>query len=90
MSALDDWVVAVCAELGLPPDAVPVSTVLDVARDVAHQVVRPGAPVTAYLLGLAAAHGTDPALAAERISALAANWPQPTAAPSQTIAPEHT
>jgi hypothetical protein len=48
--------------------------VLDVARDVAHQVLRPGAPVTAYLLGVAVGRGADPAEAADRISALALNW----------------
>ena len=50
---MDDWVTAACAELGLDPAEVPVPAVLDLARDVAHQVVRPGAPVTAYLLGVA-------------------------------------
>ena len=44
---------AACAELGLDPAEVSVPTVLDLARDVAHQVLRPGAPVTAYLLGVA-------------------------------------
>ncbi|MEU7714827.1 DUF6457 domain-containing protein [Micromonospora chalcea] len=75
MTVLDDWVTAVCAELDLDPAGVPVPTVLDVARDVAHQVVRPGAPVTAYLLGLAVGRGADPAAAAERLSALAGSWP---------------
>ncbi|MFC0100653.1 DUF6457 domain-containing protein [Micromonospora marina] len=75
MTVLDDWVTAVCAELDLDPAGVPVPMVLDVARDVAHQVVRPGAPVTAYLLGLAVGRGADPAAAAERLSALAGCWP---------------
>ena len=44
---------------------------LDLARDVAHQVLRPGAPVTAYLLGLAVGRGADPADAAARLSELA-------------------
>ena len=30
------------------------------ARDVAHQVLRPGAPVTAYLMGVAVGRGADP------------------------------
>ncbi|MEU8070902.1 MULTISPECIES: DUF6457 domain-containing protein [unclassified Micromonospora] len=75
MTVLDDWVTAVCAELDLDPAGVPVSAVLDVARDVAHQVVRPGAPVTAYLLGVAVGRGADPAAAAERLIALAGSWP---------------
>ncbi|MEU1605652.1 DUF6457 domain-containing protein [Micromonospora matsumotoense] len=75
MTVLDDWVTAACAELGLDPAEVSVPTVLDLARDVAHQVVRPGAPVTAYLLGVAVGRGADPAAAAARLSGLAAEWP---------------
>ncbi|MFY1618445.1 DUF6457 domain-containing protein [Micromonospora sp. WMMD736] len=75
MTVLDDWVSAACTEVGLDPAEVPVPAVLDLARDVAHQVVRPGAPVSAYLLGLAVGRGADPAEAAARLSALAADWP---------------
>ncbi|GAA0428191.1 hypothetical protein Aca07nite_34450 [Actinoplanes capillaceus] len=71
MSELDEWVAEVAAELGLGDVEVPTKAVLDVARDVAHNVLRPGAPVSAYLLGLAVAAGADPADAAQRISALA-------------------
>ncbi|MER5700434.1 DUF6457 domain-containing protein [Micromonospora sp. NPDC020750] len=75
MTVMDDWVTAACAELGLDPDQVPVPVVLDLARDVAHQVLRPGAPVGAYLLGLAVGRGADPAATAGRLSALAGTWP---------------
>ncbi|MCX4469270.1 hypothetical protein C5N14_12005 [Micromonospora sp. MW-13] len=75
MTVLDDWVTAACAELGLDPDQVPVPVVLDLAKDVAHQVLRPGAPVSAYLLGLAVGRGADPAATAGRLSALAGTWP---------------
>ncbi|MEH0973404.1 DUF6457 domain-containing protein [Micromonospora sp. CPCC 205546] len=75
MTVMDDWVTAACAELDLDPARVPVPAVLDLAKDVAHQVLRPGAPVTAYLLGLAVGRGADPAGAAARLSALAASWP---------------
>ncbi|MCZ7440708.1 DUF6457 domain-containing protein [Micromonospora sp. WMMC241] len=75
MTVMDDWLTAACAELDLDPSEVPVSAVLDVARDVAHQVLRPGAPVSAYLLGVAVGRGADPAAAAARISALAGSWP---------------
>ncbi|MDI6099155.1 DUF6457 domain-containing protein [Actinoplanes sp. NEAU-A12] len=71
MSELDDWVAEVSAELGLESAEVPVKEVLDVARDVAHNVLRPGAPVTAYLLGLAVGAGADPVEVAARISVLA-------------------
>ncbi|GAA4940608.1 DUF6457 domain-containing protein [Actinoplanes utahensis] len=77
MSELDDWVAEVVAELGLGDVQVPAKEVLDVARDVAHNVLRPGAPVSAYLLGLAVAAGADPADAAARISALAVGRAKP-------------
>nr|WP_089250415.1 DUF6457 domain-containing protein [Asanoa hainanensis] len=67
---LDEWVRAACAELGIAPADAPVSLVLDLARDVAHNAVRPAAPVTAYLLGLAVGRGADPREAAARLTAL--------------------
>jgi len=75
MNELDRWVAAASAELGLEPRDVESKAVLDVARDVAHQVLRPGAPVTAYLIGVAVGRGADAADAAARISALAMAWP---------------
>jgi hypothetical protein len=75
MSALDDWTVQVREALDLTvahPDEV--KLVLDVARDVAHGVLRPAAPVSAYLLGLAVGGGADPAEAAATIADLAGRW----------------
>lgn len=74
MSTLDDWTDAVVAELGLDagPDR---ALVLDLARDAAHSVARPSAPLTTYLLGVAVGRGADPAGAARRLSALALAWP---------------
>jgi hypothetical protein len=60
--------------LGLDPSEGSVKPVLDLARDVAHSVLRPAAPVTAYLLGVAVGRGADPATAAARLSALAQSW----------------
>jgi hypothetical protein len=68
---MTNWVAVAAAELGLDPGDVPVPAVLDLARDVAHNVLRPGAPVTAYLLGLAVGRGADPVEAAARLAALA-------------------
>jgi hypothetical protein len=68
---LDEWTTAACAELGLDRSDANVKLVLDLARDVAHNVVRPGAPVSAYLLGVAVGRGADPADAAARLTALA-------------------
>jgi hypothetical protein len=68
-SRLDDWAAEVAAALGLhgPPD---VPLVLDLAKDVAHGVLRPAAPVTTYLLGVAVGRGADPVEAARAIAAL--------------------
>jgi hypothetical protein len=74
VTVLDDWVAVACAELGLVPGDAQTSVVLDLARDVAHGVLRPGAPVTAYLLGVAVGRGADPAGTAARLSELAAAW----------------
>jgi hypothetical protein len=52
--SLDDWVAAVAAELGLEGVDVDVEQVLDLAADAAHAVVRPAAPLTTFLAGLAA------------------------------------
>ena len=73
MSRLDDWTALVAAELDLPaaPDT---REVLDLARDVAHGVERPAAPLTTWLAGMAVARGADPADVAARIRALAATW----------------
>lgn len=76
MSTVDDWVAAVSDALGLTDD-VDVPLLLDVARDAAHSVARPAAPVTTYLLGLAVARGTDPTKAAETLAELAREWPAP-------------
>ena len=74
MTTMDRWVAAACTELDLEPADVDVPGVLDLARDVAHHVLRPGAPVTAYLLGVAVGRGADPAVASAGLTRLAENW----------------
>lgn len=71
MTTLDEFVTAACAELSLPPETARTSLVLDLAREVAHHAVRPGAPVSAYLLGVAVGQGGDPDELAQRLIALA-------------------
>jgi hypothetical protein len=77
MNTLESWTEAVCAELGIDPSATATRAVLDVTRDVAHQVARPAAPLTAYLLGIAVGRGEPVEAAAERLRELAARWPAP-------------
>lgn len=76
MDALQPWVDQVKAELGIET-TVPLEAILDVARVAAHNVARPAAPVTTFLLGVAAAAGIDPAEAAERIERIAESWEAP-------------
>ncbi|MCF7547692.1 DUF6457 domain-containing protein [Pseudonocardia sp. WMMC193] len=77
--AMSEWVTAVTRELGIEVggDAV-VDTVLDLTSDVAHGVSRPAAPVTAFLIGIAAGRADDPSVAAadyaRKIAALAQGW----------------
>jgi hypothetical protein len=80
-TALTEWLTAVTRELGLEQaldTRTTVDTVLDLASDVAHGVSRPGAPVTAFLVGVAAGRADDPAVAArdyaQKISRMAEGW----------------
>ena len=82
MSTLEEWTDAVVAELGIADlvDGRTRDLVLDMTKDVAHGVARPAAPLTAYLMGLAAgrAGSADEAAAyAARISQMALAWENP-------------
>lgn len=74
MSTLDDWITEVKDELGLDLD-VDVTHLLDMTKVVAHSVARPAAPLTAFLVGYAAAQqggGEDSVRrAANRVTELA-------------------
>ena len=68
---LDEWLRAAAAELDIPaPDNAEVHAVLDLARDVAHGVARPAAPLTAFLVGVAVGRGATLADASQRVTAL--------------------
>jgi hypothetical protein len=75
MTTLQNWTEAVCAELGVRADDAAVRAILELTRDVAHQVERPAAPVTSYLLGLAVGSGIPVAEAVTRLRGLVASWP---------------
>jgi hypothetical protein len=76
---LHEWVTRLMAELGLEGE-IDEGLVLDVAREAAHNVLRPAAPVSTYLLGYAAALAggapEDVERLAARVIALAAGWEQ--------------
>ena len=51
---LEQWAAELAAALDLPADSVDIALLLDLARDAAHGVARPAAPLTTFLVGLAA------------------------------------
>ncbi|MCX5101897.1 MULTISPECIES: NTP transferase domain-containing protein [unclassified Streptomyces] len=81
-AVLDEWITAVKNELGIELD-VDTGVLLDLARDAAHGVARPAAPLTTFLVGYAAAmassegdgdSATAVAEAARKAAALALRW----------------
>ncbi|MBB5934034.1 DUF6457 domain-containing protein [Streptomyces zagrosensis] len=94
---LDEWIDAVKAELGIDLD-VDTTALLNLARDAAHGVARPAAPLTTFLVGYAAARAADGgpdavAEATRKAAALAMRWaeeagPEP-AAGAKTARTEH-
>jgi molybdopterin-guanine dinucleotide biosynthesis protein A len=73
-TVLDEWITAVKAELGITLD-VDSAALLDLARDAAHGVARPAAPLTTFLVGYAAGRqGADVTELAQRAAALANRW----------------
>ncbi|GGX93703.1 NTP transferase domain-containing protein [Streptomyces anandii] len=89
---LDEWISAVKDELGIDLD-VDTGVLLDLARDAAHGVARPAAPLTTFLVGYAAARaGGGPeavAEAARKAAALALRWADEDAARGD-VAPDAT
>ena len=62
---IDKWVDEVAAALGVDLE-VDINDLLDLARDAAHSIARPAAPLTTFLVGYAAAqHGGGPAAVQE-------------------------
>lgn len=84
MNTLEEWIDAVCRELDITDAVAPAAMqarILDISRDVAHTVARPAAPLTAYLIGLAAGRTDDPETVADtlttRIRLLTQRWGEP-------------
>lgn len=76
MSTLEEWMSTVRAELRLEGEGVAdlravQKVILDLARDAAHGVARPAAPLTAYLIGVAVGQGAPLGETAGRIAELA-------------------
>ncbi|WP_211249201.1 DUF6457 domain-containing protein [Nocardioides aequoreus] len=67
---LHDWVDELCDELDIEVE-VDEALVLDLARDAAHHVERPAAPISTFLLGYAAAASSGAPQEVERLAGLA-------------------
>ncbi|MFC7813330.1 MULTISPECIES: NTP transferase domain-containing protein [unclassified Streptomyces] len=87
---LDEWISAAKDELGIDLD-VDTGLLLDLARDAAHGVARPAAPLTTFLVGYAAGRaGGGPEAVAEtarKAAALAGRWAEEAAAAETPPAP---
>lgn len=67
---LHDWIDELCDALDVDVD-LDESLVLDVAREAAHGVARPAAPITTFLLGYAAAGAEGDPDEIDRLAAIA-------------------
>jgi hypothetical protein len=65
---LDDWVSELAADLRLDPD-VDLDALLKLARVVAHRVDRRAAPITTFMVGMAAAKAGSPEAMKEAVAA---------------------
>ncbi|MEY4169804.1 MAG: hypothetical protein RLZ94_877 [Actinomycetota bacterium] len=67
---------ALATDLGVDIPEVDAQLLLDVARDAAHAVDRPAAPITTFLLGYAVAKAGDGTLqeAAQTLQRLSGEW----------------
>jgi uncharacterized protein DUF6457 len=68
---LHDWIDELCDVLDIEVE-VDEALILDLARDAAHQVERPAAPISTFLLGYAAAGFDGNPAELERLAGLAA------------------
>lgn len=66
-SELDSWVEEAAEAVGVSLAPGDVATVLDLARDAAHGIARPAAPLTTFIAGMAVGRGQP---LAEAVAAL--------------------
>jgi len=72
---LHDWIDELCDVLDIETE-VDEALVLDLARDAAHLVERPAAPISTYLLGYAAGQAEGDQAQVERLAGLATGLAQ--------------
>lgn len=73
MEQTKQWVERAARELGVE-GVIPVDELLVLTRDVAHQVTRPSAPLTTYLVGVAVAGGVSVYDARAAVARCLAEW----------------
>lgn len=78
---LHDWIDELCDALDIEETDLDQALILDLARDAAHNVERPAAPLTTFLLGYAAARYDGAPDEVERLAGLASDlalrWDRP-------------
>jgi hypothetical protein len=77
---VDTWLTRLSAELGIADldlDSDAVQTLLDLARDAAHEVERIAAPLSTFLVGVAVGRGQSLEAAAASATALALDLNRP-------------
>lgn len=87
---LDEWLAALSTAIGtddVPLDGDALHTLLDLARDSAHNVERIAAPLTTYLVGVAVGRGAPLGSVAATATALATGTTAPTTTPDPTGSP---
>jgi len=81
VNVLDEFLRTTCTALGVDASAIDQDLILDLTKEVAHNVTRPAAPLAAFVVGLAAGkHGGDAdavRAAATKVAALAAGYTAP-------------
>jgi hypothetical protein len=81
VNVLDEFLRTTCTALGVDLEAVDQKLILDLTKEVAHNVARPAAPLAAFVVGLAAgkAGGDAEAVsaAARKVAALASGYTAP-------------
>lgn len=70
---MTQWITQLAAEVGVDPPG-EVTDLLDATRNIAHNVSRPAAPLSLYVLGLAAGAGMDKAELIAKVNALVDRW----------------
>jgi hypothetical protein len=84
---LHDWIDELCDVLDIEVD-IDEAVVLDLARDAAHNVERPAAPITTFLLGYAAAGFDGDPAEVERLAAMATTLAKRWDRPADAVDPE--